>query len=298
MKPTLLILAAGIGSRYGSLKQMDKFGTSGETIIDYSVYDAIQAGFGKVVFVIRKNIEQDFREFFDKRFGNQIEVDYAFQELDALPEGINLSAERTKPWGTGHALLVAESKIKEPFAVINADDFYGSESFKIIANFLREKTEKNYCIVVYELANTLSENGYVSRGVCQADEQGFLKTITERSKIAEKDGKICFEENENLLELAPKTQVSMNLMAFTPDIFGFAKAYFQEFIEKNNQDLKAEFYLPTIVGNIVQKNVGKVHLLNTPEKWFGITYKEDKVQTIKRLADLVAEGIYPKKLWS
>ncbi len=299
MKPTLLVLAAGMGSRYGSLKQIDKFGPSGETIIDYSIYDALRAGFGKIVFVIRRNIEQEFKESFANKFADKIDIDYALQELDVLPEGISVPEERTKPWGTGHAVLVAAEKINEPFAVINADDFYGAKSFEIIAKYLSNlEKQTQHCMVGYKLSNTLSEYGYVSRGICQKDENDNLTTITERTHISTKGDKIIFEDENGETELKEDDIASMNLMGFSAEALKYFKSDFEDFIKENSKNLKSEFYLPSVVNNIITKKRGTVKVINTPEKWFGVTYKEDKKVAIKRLKELVEEGIYPANLWN
>jgi len=300
MKPTLLILAAGLGSRYGGLKQLDPIGPSGETIMDYSIYDAKRAGFGKVVFVIRRSFESDFKKYIFSKYENFIEVDYVFQELDVLPEGLQIPEGRVKPWGTGHAVLVAEPKINEPFAVINADDFYGKDSFSAIASYLTALDPENkqtYCLLAYKLKNTLSEHGTVSRGLCYLDKNDYLINIEEHTKI--------YTEGEQILSLAKggkkynlseDAPVSMNLMGFTPSAFKYFKYYFSEFIENNYKELKAELYLPEVVSKIIKSGSGKVRVLPSNEKWFGITYKEDRDIVIKNIEKMVASGIYPKKL--
>lgn len=301
IKPTLLVLAAGMGSRYGSLKQVDKIGPSGETITDYSIYDAIRAGFGKVVFVIRKSIEADFKEVF-QRFEKHIDVEYAFQELDALPSGFAPPADRKKPWGTGHAVLVAASKISTPFAVINADDFYGAQSYKLITDHLIKTAndDKNtYSMVGFELFRTLSEHGHVSRGVCTVNSQSQLEGIVERTKIQRKDGKIVFVESEDkMLPLAENEVVSMNFWGFPVSIFNHLEKQFGDFMKTNKDSATAEFYLPMAVDNIVKAGNAQVKVLRSPDNWFGITYKEDKDMTINRLRDLIDKGIYPSNLWN
>lgn len=299
-KPTLLILAAGIGSRYGGLKQLDKVGPSGETIIDYSVYDAIQAGFGKVVFVIRKNIEADFRSFFDKKLKGKIEVEYVFQETHKIPEGLNFNPERVKPWGTGHAVLMAKDVIKENFAVINADDFYGREAYQTLADYFNtEKQSKtDYCMVGYELKNTLSENGFVSRGQCKSDKNNFLFDVIERTHIERKNNTIVFQdENDNYVELEEDTLVSMNFWGFTPTYFDFLNEKFSRFITENTNNLKAEFYIPSTVNDLIEEKRARVKVLHSKASWFGVTYKEDKIGVMENIRLLIASGIYPSKLW-
>ncbi|MEM6764647.1 MAG: sugar phosphate nucleotidyltransferase [Bacteroidota bacterium] len=300
MKPTLLVLAAGMGSRYGSLKQVDSIGPSGEAIIDYSIYDAIKAGFGKVVFVIRKDIEDTFKEVFGNKFSANIPVEYVFQELDNLPAGISAPPERVKPWGTGHAVLVAASAIREPFAVINADDFYGSSSFQMLADFLSPLTEHDttHCMVGYQLANTLSDFGYVSRGVCEISDERLLEGVTERTHIQRKTGKIVYKESEDVWTALPaETIVSMNMLGFAPGVFQLYQAYFEEFIHKNKGELTAEFYIPTVVNRLVEEGRGSVEVLASKEKWFGVTYKEDKEIANTKVQQLIDKGVYPPNLW-
>ncbi|MEH0153145.1 sugar phosphate nucleotidyltransferase [Limibacter armeniacum] len=304
MKATLLILAAGMGSRYGSLKQIDQFGPSGETIIDYSIYDAIEAGFDKLVFVIRKNIEEEFKEVFVDKFQDRIEIDYAFQELDIVPKGINVPKERVKPWGTGHALMVAREKINTPFAVINADDFYGKESFKVMADLLRELDPNSIdtqCMVGFRLGNTLSENGYVSRGICQVHENSMLEAVVEHTKVGYGADKTSIFSTENApepIQLASDAVASMNLFGFTPRIFEHVERYFRQFIAERYTELKSEFYLPSIVNNLIEENLSQIKVLDTPEKWFGVTYPEDKKIAQHKLSELVGQGIYPNNLWA
>ncbi len=300
MKPTLVVLAAGIGSRYGGLKQIDGLGPSGETIIDYSIYDAIRAGFGKVVFVIRKNIEEDFKHVFASKYGDKIEVDYVFQELENIPSWVKINPERQKPWGTGHAVLMAAEKIKEPFAVINGDDFYGAESFSAMAKFLIE-TEQDCnlaAMVGYLLKNTLSENGFVSRGVCEGNSENKLQKVTERTQIERINGDIKYkDETGNLLTLEDDTIVSMNFWGFKPQFLSHLKNQVESFIEKNSQELKAEIYIPLVVDNMIKSNDLQVEILKTTAEWFGVTYKEDRPVVIQRLQELVNNQIYPAKLW-
>ncbi len=299
-KPTLLILAAGIGSRYGGLKQLDKVGPCGETIIDYSIYDAIQAGFGKVVFVIRENIEADFRSFFDEKLKGKIEVEYVFQEIDKIPAGLSFNPERVKPWGTGHAILMAKEVIHENFAVINADDFYGREAYQTLVDYFKtgNNLETDYCMVGYELRNTLSENGYVSRGQCKSDENHFLLDVIERTHIERKEDTIVFQDdNGNLIKLEGDTLVSMNFWGFTPSYFAFLNEKFSQFIPKNRDNLKAEFYIPSVVNELIIEKRAQVKVLHSKASWFGVTYKEDKAGVMENIQKLVASGVYPQKLW-
>ena len=301
VKPTLLVLAAGMGSRYGSLKQMDGVGPNGEAIIDYSVYDAIRAGFGKVVFVIRHSFEQEFKEVFNaERFGHKIAVEYVFQELDYLPEGFTLPSERVKPWGTNHAVMMAKDVIKEPFAVINADDFYGREAYKTIGDYLVELSESRnrYCMVGYQVNKTLSENGTVSRGVCTVDEEGNLTGMVERTQIERVNGTIVFHDGGADEPLAEDTPVSMNLFGFTPDYFDYSEAFFKEFLAANIENLKSEFFIPLMVNKVISEGTATMRVLKTTSNWFGVTYKEDKPQLVAKIEELIEAGIYPKNLWN
>jgi NDP-sugar pyrophosphorylase family protein len=300
MKPTLLILAAGLGSRYGGLKQLDQIGPSGETLMDYSIYDALKAGFGKVVFVIRRSFENDFKKYIFSKYSSHIQIDYVFQELDMLPEGYHLPTERKKPWGTGHAVLMAQDKIDNPFAVINADDFYGRGSFMAMSSFLNALDTENtttYCLLAFKLRNTLSEFGSVSRGLCYLDKNDYLINIEEHTKISIEGEKIVSYRMDKKFELSPDAPVSMNLMGFTPSAFKYFKYYFDDFIEKNLNDLKAELYLPEVLSKIIKSGSGKVRVLPSNEKWFGITYKEDRDFVVKSISEMVKKGIYPEKLW-
>ncbi|NOZ46353.1 MAG: nucleotidyltransferase [Chlorobi bacterium] len=299
IKPTLLILAAGMGSRYGSLKQIDAIGPSGETIIDYSVFDAIRAGFGKVVFVIREDIEKEFKEVFEKRFGNAIQVDYVFQELNFLPEGFKVPEERQKPWGTCHAVLMAANKINEPFAVINADDFYGAEAFKTIAEFLTnpQASDSEYAMVGYYLNKTLSEYGYVSRGVCQSNEDSYLIDVVEREKIGIANGKIAYQKDGEYFELSGNEIVSMNFWGFQPSYFNYLNNQFVNFLKENINKPKSEFYIPYSVNLLIKNGSIKLRVLESDSKWFGVTYKEDKLNVINNISELVKQGIYPANLW-
>ena len=300
IKPTLLVLAAGMGSRYGSLKQMDGVGPNGEAIIDYSVYDAIRAGFGKAVFVIRHSFADDFCEVFNaERFGHRIEVEYVFQELDMLPEGFTLPAERVKPWGTNHAVMMGAKVIDTPFAVINADDFYGRDAYAVIGNYLSqlEGSEGKYCMVGYEVSKTLSENGTVSRGVCTVDSEGNLQGMVERTKIERVDGTIVFHDLGTDEPLAENTPVSMNLFGFTPDYFTHSEEYFKVFLKENIDNLKSEFFIPLMVNKMISEGTATMRVLETSSKWFGVTYKEDKPQLMQKIEELIAAGEYPCNLW-
>ncbi|MDG1901197.1 MAG: sugar phosphate nucleotidyltransferase [Bacteroidales bacterium] len=299
MKPTLLILAAGIGSRYGGVKQMDEIGPSGESIIDYSIFDAIRAGFGKVVFVLNPKIEKDFKDIYEPRLNGKIKTDYVLQEVSAVPDGVSINSERIKPWGTGHAVLVAKNVINEPFAVINADDFYGKNAFELISNFMHEKgnNSSEYGMVGYKLSNTLSENGSVSRGVCQTD-KGYLTDVVERTSIINQGSKIVFEENNIKHDIDANSVVSMNFWGFTPLFFDQLEKDFRIFIANNADNIKAEFYIPSVANDLIKKNEAEITMLTSNDKWFGVTYKDDKETTIKRVKDLVDKGIYPTNIWS
>ncbi|MBR7163812.1 MAG: nucleotidyltransferase [Clostridia bacterium] len=286
-KITLAVMAAGMGSRFGGLKQIEPVGPNGEIIIDYSVYDAKKAGFDKVVFIIKKEIEKDFREVMGRRIEKMIDVDYAFQELDKLPEGFSVPDGRTKPWGTGHAILCARDLIDTPFAVINADDYYGSYAYKTMAEHLKAGTE-DYSMVGFLLKNTLTENGTVARGVCEA-ENGYLKTITERTKI--QDSKYT-EDGENWITLPEDTIVSMNLWGFDTSIFTYLEKGFTTFCKSRLTEEKSEFFLPSVVDSLIQSNEKKVRVLSTPEKWYGVTYREDKEMVKAAMEKFVAEGKY------
>jgi len=300
MKPTLLILAAGLGSRYGGLKQFDKIGPSGETIMDYSIYDAKRAGFGKVVFVIRKSFEDDFKNQVLSKYKGFIEVDYVFQELNKLPDGVTLPKEREKPWGTGHAVLVAKDKINEPFAVINADDFYGKDSFIAIASYLMaidESVDNKFCMLAYKLKNTLSKHGSVSRGVCYLDKNDYLINIVEHTKIYKENSEIFSDFEDKKLIINEDTPVSMNLMGFDSSAFKYFDSYFNNFIKENINNLKAEFYLPSVVTNIIKTGSGKVRVLPSNEKWFGVTYQKDKEIVVNSIKAKVEDGTYPENLF-
>lgn len=298
MKPTLLILAAGMASRYGSMKQIDGFGPNGETIIDYSIHDAIKAGFGKITFIIREEFLESFKGIFDPKLKGKIETDYVFQTFDLLKYGITKEVERAKPWGTGHAILEAKNQVHEPFCVINADDYYGYEAFKIMVDFLTNEASANkYSIVGYKIGNTLSENGSVSRGVCQTDANGNMSEINERTKVYSEDGGIVYEENGIKTPLDASTPVSMNFWGFTPDVFKITEELFVHFVTKNSADPKAEFFIPLIADHLIQNNIATFNVIPTDAKWFGVTYKEDKEIVQNNINKLIQDGIYPAKLW-
>jgi len=292
-----------MGSRYGSLKQMDGLGPCGEAIIDYSIYDAIQAGFGKVVFVIRHSFADAFREIFSKeRFGGKIDVEFVYQELDCLPEGYSVPEGREKPWGTNHAVMMAKDVIHEPFAVINSDDFYGREGFVAIAEFLRsvEGLRGRYALVGYFLKNTLSDFGSVSRGVCGIDDNGCLSTVTERTSIQRKaDGKVYYSEKGVDHEVLEESVVSMNFWGFTPDYFGWSEDLFKTFL--NSDDVKtnpkAEFFIPYVADVLIKRNDATFKVLNCDAKWFGVTYKEDRPYVVSKIGELIEKGVYPRSLW-
>lgn len=299
MKPTLLILAAGIGSRYGGVKQMDKIGPSGESIIDYSVYDAIRAGFGKVVFVLNPKIIDDFKAIYEPRLQDKIESEYILQELHNIPDGIKFNPDRIKPWGTGHAVLVAKNYINEPFAVINADDFYGKHAFQLISGFLKPLDNKDgMCAMVgYKLKNTLSDHGTVSRGVCQIN-NGNLVDVIERTSILRKGGNIVFDDNGQDQILGEDAVVSMNFWGFSPKYFELSENDFRTFIHENADQLKAEFYIPFVVNNLVKNSGINCNVLTSNDQWFGVTYQEDKPTTIRKIQELIENGDYPENLWN
>ncbi len=299
MDPTLVVMAAGIGSRYGGLKQIDPVGPSGEIVIDYSIYDAIRAGFTRVVFIIRRDIEEAFRAIVDVHFAGRVAVDYVFQELDRLPPGFAVPPERKKPWGTGHAILCCRDIVREPFGVINADDFYGRGSFEALAGFLRgaDPRASQYALVGFTLRNTLSEHGSVARGVCEVDASGRLVSIAERLKI-EKDGAAArYEDHGAWHSLSGDEPVSMNMWAFTPVIFETLDEDFREFLRVKGSDPKAEFLVPTHVGRLVREKRATVRVLPTAETWFGVTYPADKPAVAAGIRRLIALGKYPENLW-
>ncbi|MCP4123139.1 MAG: NTP transferase domain-containing protein [Bacteroidetes bacterium] len=299
MKPTLLILAAGMGSRYGGLKQIDPLGPSGETIIEYSIYDAIHAGFGKVVFVIRESFADDFKERFSGKFDDQIEIAYAFQSVNTPVEGIDNIPEREKPWGTMHAVIVAEHVVSEPFAVINADDFYGRDAFEQIAKFLTtECSEDTYGMVGYVLSNTLSPNGSVSRGVCKADDKGDLATINERTKIHWEGDKIVYLENDAYHEVDTDSIVSMNFWGFHQSVFQTGREMFREFVKENKENPKAEFFIPLVADNLIKSGDARFDIMTSQDHWFGVTYPEDRQTVVDAFKKMTDEGRYPVSLWA
>jgi UTP-glucose-1-phosphate uridylyltransferase len=299
MKPTLLIMAAGMASRYGSMKQVQQFGPGGETIMDYSIYDAIEAGFKKVVFIIREDFADDFKNIFEPKLKGKIETEYVYQELGAFLGEFTVPEGRTKPWGTSHAILCAKNSVQEPFAVINADDFYGKDAFGKARNFLlNECDERTFALLGYELGNTLSENGSVSRGVCEVDHNNNLVQIVERLKVYEEGGKIVYEEGVgNKHEIPQNFKASMNFWCFHPSLFSFLEKEFQEFLKQNINDPKAEFLIPHSADRFIKKGLGVIKVIPTAAQWFGVTYKEDAPVVKRRLEELVKDGAYPRGLW-
>ncbi len=305
MKPTLFLLAAGMGSRYGGLKQLDGLGPHGETIMDYSIYDAIHAGFGKLVFVIRKDFEQDFREKVVSKYQGHLPVEVVFQSLEDLPDGFTVPEGRTKPWGTNHAVLMGKEAIKEPFAVINCDDFYGRDSFQVMGKYLSSLAEgsaNKYAMVGFRVGNTLSESGSVSRGVCSTDEKGFLTTVVERTKIERKaDGEVKYleDDGETWTAIPETTPVSMNFWGFTPDYFTYSQDYFKYFLglESTKTNLKAEFFIPLMIDKLIKEGTATVEVLDTTSKWFGVTYPEDRPDTVAKIQKLIDDGVYPDRLF-
>lgn len=295
-EPTLLVLAAGMGSRYGGLKQIDPIGANGETIIDYSIYDAMRAGFRKVVFVIRRDIEGQFKQLVGSRFEKKIAVEYVFQQLDKLPPGFSVPANRTKPWGTGHAILMAADVIHGPFAAINADDFYGANSFRVLAGHLMSDSG-DFAMVGFVLRNTLSEFGSVARGVCQATPEGFLDSVTETTKI-ERDGTGAKASGPDgrILRLTGDETVSMNMWGFSLSLFDELRGRFVEFLRKHGSEEKAEFYIPSAVNEVVQAKRARVKVLRSPDSWFGVTYREDRPFVVRGIRELIARGDYPERL--
>jgi len=301
MDPSLVILAAGMGSRYGGLKQVDAFGPNGETIIDYSIYDAINAGFKKIVFIIREHFSENFEKVFKEKLAGKVEIEFVFQELDKVPEGSKYPMDRTKPWGTAHAVIVAKEVVKEPFAIINADDYYGASSYKLLYDFLTDPqnvNSNNYCIIGYYLKNTLSEYGTVNRGVCAVDENHNLKDIVETLKIQRhKDGVVRFPNTEGHGELAEDVVVSMNMFGFMPSFFDYAENMFKDFLADRAFEEKSEFYIPEVLDEMQDKDFAKVKVLNSDSNWFGVTYKEDKPYVVNQLNHLISLGVYPENLW-
>lgn len=285
---TLVVMAAGMGSRFGGLKQIEPIGKNGEVLLDFSVYDAVKAGFTKVVFVIKHSIEDDFKAMVGKRIAKRVKVEYVFQETDALPEGYTCPDDRTKPWGTAHAILCCKDVVKEPFAVVNADDFYGRSAFIKMAEFLKSDTA-DYCMVGFRLQNTLTENGYVSRGVCEI-ENGELRSVTERTKIS--DCKYTEDDGKSWTALDPQTVVSMNLWGFRPDIFGYIEDGFKVFLNERINEPKSEYYLPSVVSSLIESGEKSVKVLVAEDKWYGVTYKEDKQNVVDAVEKMVADGLY------
>lgn len=298
MKPTLLILAAGMGSRYGGLKQMDALGPNNETIIDFSVFDAINAGFGKVVFIIRESFAEPFKARFEPILKGKIETEYVFQELHKLPAGFTVPEGREKPWGTGHAILMAKDVIREPFAIINADDFYGKIAYSQVADFMNDSSNPNeYGMVGYYLRNTLSDFGTVSRGVCSTDAQGNMVNIIERTKIGKEEGKIFFYEESDKTELTGNEPVSMNFWAFKPSYFDYLEEGFVKFLQERGRELKSEYYFNAVVDKLIKEKRVTTKVINTEAPWFGVTYQEDRPIVQKKIKDLMNKGEYPFSLW-
>jgi UTP-glucose-1-phosphate uridylyltransferase len=297
-KPALLVLAAGMGSRYGGLKQIDPVGPNGETIIDYSIYDAMRAGFGRLVFVIRQDIGAQFKEIVGARFQDRIPVEYVFQELDKLPAGFAVPPGRTKPWGTTHAILMAADIIREPFAAINADDFYGAQSFGLLARHFASGSA-DYAMAGFVLRNTLSDFGSVARGVCRVDDHDFLQTVAELTKV-ERDGRGAKNTGSDgqITRLTGDEAVSMNMWGFTPAIFPHLKARFHEFLKKSGGEMKSECYIPLTVNDLVAGGLARVKVLRTRDSWFGVTYREDRPRVVESIRQLIAQGDYPEKLWT
>lgn len=294
---TLVIMAAGMGSRYGGIKQLDTVGPNGEIIMDYSIYDAISAGFNKVVFILRKELERDFKDIIGKRIEKLLKVEYVFQETDLLPDGYNPQTGRTKPWGTGHAIYCCKDAIQEPFMVINADDYYGKEAFSLIYNFLNSEANNPdlYCMAGFILGNTLSENGSVTRGVCKTDNDGYLVDIIETSGIRKEGNKVKAIDNKGRdIELDINSIASMNMWGFKPSIFEELERGFKEFLSTiSAEDIKKEYLLPDVVGDLVHRDKAKVKVLNTSDRWFGVTYKEDKDYVVESIRSLIDSGAYP-----
>lgn len=302
MQPELVVMAAGVGSRFGGLKQLEPVGPGGEKLIDYSIYDALRAGVERVVFVIRRDMEEDFRELIGSRFAARVEIVYAYQELEPVPPWFTLPTGRVKPWGTGHAVLAAQRAVRGPFLVINADDFYGAAAFRQAADFLRlpaAPPPQRWCMVGYRLANTLSEHGAVSRGVCEVTADGLLKEIVEHTSLVPCDGGArANAAGSHDAVLAGDTPVSMNFWGFTPALFSCLEERFARFLRERGHDLKAELYIPAVVNDLVREGVATVRVLDSPEPWFGMTYRDDRDAVAARLRDLTARGEYPPRLWT
>jgi len=299
MKPTLLILAGGLASRYGSMKQIDGFGPNNETIIDYSIYDAIKAGFGKVVFIIKEEFLDNFKAIFDAKLEGKVATDYVFQNFDLEQYGIDLKIDRIKPWGTAHAVLAARNAIKEPFCVINADDYYGLESFEKMVDFLsNDVSPEHYAMMGYDIKKTLSDYGAVSRGICEVNNDWFMEGITERTNVIPIQEGIVYEEDGKRFPLSPDTRVSMNFWGFTPEMFKTAEQMFRDFAIENQANLKAEFYITLVVEALLKKGIADFKVIPTESKWFGVTYKEDKPIVQACFDALIKEGVYPENLWT
>jgi hypothetical protein len=300
MKPTLFVLAAGMGSRYGGLKQLDGLGPHGEVIMDYSIFDAFRAGFGKVVFVVRRAMEADFRHDFIPRYRGKVPFDIVLQELDCIPPGFTYNPEREKPWGTNHAVMMGAPAIHEPFAVINADDYYGVDAFNVMGNYLQTLagSKNNYCMIGFRVGNTLSEGGSVARGVCTKDGDDNLTSIVERTHVIREDGKVKYRDDDGALAPIPDdTPVSMNMWGFTPDYFAYSEDLFKTFLKERGQELKSEFFIPLVVNHLIKNRMASVKILPTTSQWFGVTYRDDRPGVVARLQALHDGGIYPPQLW-
>jgi len=301
--PTLVVMAAGIGNRYGGLKQIDPVGPNDEIIIDYSIYDALNAGFGKVIFVITKEIEEAFRERVGRTIEKRCETTYVFQKIEGVPEGFEVPPGRQKPWGTGHATLSCRNVVHSPFAVINADDFYGRSSYQTLCDYLRSAQDRgsmyDYCMVGYVLKNTLTEHGHVARGVCTVDQDGFLVKIRERTRIERFGESVRYtEDGETWVEIPGESVVSMNMWGFTPSLFLELEARFRHFLQGNRDNIqKAEYFLPDVIGDLIRENKARVRVLSTNERWFGVTYKQDRPRVKRAIRDLIRQGAYPENLW-
>jgi dTDP-glucose pyrophosphorylase len=297
-KPALLVLAAGIGSRYGGLKQMDQVGPCGEAIMDYSIYDAIRAGIEKIVFVIREEMYKDFHEVIGSRLERRVMIDYAFQELSMIPEGFVCPPDRKKPWGTGHAILIAREKIDEPFIVINADDFYGAGSYDTIARFLENSSDNEYAMVGFKLENTLSDYGQVARGVCKTDQDSYLESIVELTNIEKDNQKIFYTgQGGKRIPLSGNEDVSMNIWGFHPNVFDFLRESFSRFLHQESSNPKSEHYIPTLIHELLEAKKATVKVLHSTDSWFGVTYREDKPMVVNKIRELINQGVYPESLY-
>ncbi len=296
-KLTLLVLAAGMGSRYGGIKQIDGFGPNGETIMDYSLYDSIRAGFTKVVFIVREEILETVKEIFLPKLSGKVEVDFVIQALNTMVPKEYLNPERVKPWGTAHAMLCAQNVINEPFAVINADDFYGQEAFKAVSKFFDTEKQGHHTLVGYTLKNVLSEYGSVSRGVGEEDANGYLTSVVERTTVVKENGKIISKEKDKDVELNPESKTSMNFWGFHPTIFPATEKIFHSFLKNNSTNIKSEFFIPLVANELVKTGEAKIKVISGGSTWFGVTYQEDKEEVSRKIKELVAKGEYPEKLW-